>query len=304
MHLYKQNKYLLATKTFIISLLSLTATFGVVYASSELIKLLDKKSSYADFNNNINYDFSQDMNYDQKMYYKKINNYNEYLKYKSKWSTLIDMTEDDFVKNFLIILAVENESMKNFSVSDVYSDSTTLYIVLNNDSDNKDFNENNSIIGIKLSKDIERNSIKIIKNESKIVNNNYTSISDIPDNYSIDDAKKDNCLVIQNNKIISDDTNALTSFINNSNSGSNCFIRIYNCYTTNTGNRVTIKDLEYKNNKYALNVRTLNDSSKDLFYYEYSKIEKKVDNRYGTYYTLYNNTSSDDESTTLCLINF
>ena len=64
-----------------------------------------KSTSDSDYDD---YDFTQDMTYMDKIYYKKINTYNEYEKEKAMWKDIIDMTESDFKDNFMVITAIEN----------------------------------------------------------------------------------------------------------------------------------------------------------------------------------------------------
>lgn len=76
------------------------------------------------------YDFTQDMEWKDKIYHKKINNYEEYLKIKSRWKDILDMNETDFANSFMVITAIENTDMLGLTVDNIETDENTLYISL------------------------------------------------------------------------------------------------------------------------------------------------------------------------------
>ena len=63
-------------------MLCILVSFGVVYARSEVIKYYNQQLASKNFINMQNYDFSQDMEYSNKIYHKSIFTYSEYINYK------------------------------------------------------------------------------------------------------------------------------------------------------------------------------------------------------------------------------
>ncbi len=82
--------------------------------------------------NPYSYDFTQDMTYqdEENIYYKKIDNYNDYSIVKSRWNDILDMSESDFENKFMVISAIENTSMVGLTVNKIETDTNYLYISL------------------------------------------------------------------------------------------------------------------------------------------------------------------------------
>ena len=80
------------------------------------------------------------MIYNEKIYYKKINDYSEYKVVKNRWEEIIDMQEEDFKNNFMIITAIENTSMQGLIVDKIEVDNDALYIsLIREDAENIEF---------------------------------------------------------------------------------------------------------------------------------------------------------------------
>ncbi len=284
------------TKIAATVILCFATTAGVVYGGTELYKYITQKPISPKFSINQNYDYSQDMEYKDKIYYKKINNYTDYQKYKNMWSDLLDMSESDFKENFMLITAIENNSMLGFTIINTYADDSTLFIEFNKD-ENAD--KNNTVIGTKISNDLYRENIEF-KEKANIANSDdYTKITEIQKDYSLEDALVDNCFVIKNNKIISKDAEKLNNFISETQKGNNSFIRIY---SVEFDGRTTVRDIEYRDNKYIFNVLTLSGEDDKIFSGEYTKIEKRTSKSLGTFVTLYKDDSVNSEDATVCII--
>lgn len=134
--------------------------------------------------NPYSYDFTQDMTYqdEENIYYKKIDNYNDYSIVKSRWNDILDMTESDFEKKFMVISAIENTSMVGLTVNKIETDTNYLYISLikdekfpaNDEALNKVVNGNQSseyeeeyektCISYILPKTMEREKIIVTRN--------------------------------------------------------------------------------------------------------------------------------------------
>ena len=161
--LYRNNKYILAIKSFITFLISLTTTIGVVYAGVATYNYIQKngKTNYYDDMNSwfeIN---------DQEIYYKKINSYTEYLKYKQKWPSIIDMTEKDFKDNFLVVL-ISTWRMPDINISDIDTDENTLFINVDNNLEGSAIKNEKYMVSTCLSNNFDRKNIVVkIKEEMR-----------------------------------------------------------------------------------------------------------------------------------------
>ena len=212
--------------------------------------------------------------------------YEEYEKCKEVWNDLVEMNEEDFNDNFVVIVAVENTSMLGLTVSDVSADDTTLYIKFKKD-ENEDYDK--TVTSIKISKNLDRDIIKIEKVEKNIDYTDYERLEDLPHNYSKEQAIKDNCFVLENNEIISSNKEQLNKFVDNARNGINSFIRIVSYFDE----QVKIKDLEYKDGEYIL----VSDDSRtrdkvEKFYYNYGDEIVVEHKSMGTRYILKDNKSN------------
>ena len=284
-HLYRNTENLLTLKSLLTLVIAIIATAGATYAGFITYNYITKET-YTDFKQNPNYDYSQDMIYQNNFYYKKVMSYEEYEKCKGVWNDLVEMNEEDFKDNFVVIVAVENTSMLGLTVSDISADDTTLYIKFKKD-ENEDYNK--TVTSIKISKNLDRDIIKIEKVEKNIDYTDYERLEDLPHNYSKEQAIKDNCFVLENNEIISSNAEQLNEFIDNARNGINSFIRIVSYFDE----QVKIKDLEYKDGEYIL----VSDDSRtrdkiEKFYYNYGDEIVVEHKSIGTIYAIKDNKSS------------
>ena len=284
-HLYRNTENLLTLKSLLTLVIAIIATAGATYAGFITYNYITKET-YTDFKQNPNYDYSQDMIYQNNFYYKKVMTYEEYEKCKEVWNDLVEMNEEDFNDNFVVIVAVENTSMLGLTVSDVSADDTTLYIKFKKD-ENEDYDK--TVTSIKISKNLDRDIIKIEKVEKNIDYTDYERLEDLPHNYSKEQAIKDNCFVLENNEIISSNKEQLNEFVDNARNGINSFIRIVSYFDE----QVKIKDLEYKDGEYILvsdDSRTRDKIEKS--YYNYGDEIVVEHKSIGTIYAIKDNKSS------------
>ena len=113
---------------------------------------------------NDDYDFTQDMIYKDNIYYKKINNYDEYSEVKARWNNILDMNKEDFQNSFMVITAVENTSMVGLTLDKIDTDNSGLYISLIHYQEGTNYNENETCISIKIQRDLERENIYVTRN--------------------------------------------------------------------------------------------------------------------------------------------
>lgn len=296
--LYQNSEYILGIKSFIIFLISLVATAGIVYAGITTYNFVQNSTS-TDFNKNQGYDYNQNMLYNNGIYYKKINSYEEYEDAKKIWNDLVDIKQEDFEKYFVVILAGENYNTTGLYISNIHIKNQKLCIELKK----KDvWNENDTVISAKVPKELEREEIEI-KNLLNEVNttNKYKNIDEITYDYSIDEALKENCFTINDkNQVVSNNKTRLNEFVENCNNKINDLIRI--CIYES--NRTIICDIEYINNKINMVEKVIESNNVNTNHYTgvgitYKK-RKSLDGKGYSYdYNLYNEMG---KNTIICII--
>ena len=117
------------------------------------------------------YDFTQDMIYQEKenIYYKKIDNYNDYLIVKNRCNDILDMEEQDFQDNFMLISAIENTSMLGLIVDKIENDDTHLYVSLIKDEkfpakEDDSINYEETCISYIIPRTMDRENIIVTRN--------------------------------------------------------------------------------------------------------------------------------------------
>lgn len=190
---------------------------------------------------NSSFYYGDDMELCNSIYYKIIENFNEYIKFKEYYNDIIDMNENDFKDNLLILTISENESTKNLAFHQIYSDNNKTYIELIKKQDI----ENTPIyrgISIKIDKKLYKNNIDIFQSiENTNFMTEYTDIKKLPINYNSENAINENCFVITSKS--SSNIDLFNIFINESQNNQNSEIRIF--YNNNLDNSITIYDIKY-----------------------------------------------------------
>ena len=179
---FKKNKSLIAIISIIIIIVGILLFFtqntnskiiDEEQNSTQNIKETSKKYEYKTFKPSFkktsestydDYDFTQDMTYKDNIYYKKINNYEEYSEVKSRWDNILNMNKEDFENNFMVITAIENTSMLGLTIDKIDTDDKGLYISLIHYEDGVNFDENETCISIKISRDLEKENIYVTRN--------------------------------------------------------------------------------------------------------------------------------------------
>lgn len=261
----EKSKKIVVSKGIIAASVCLILSTGVVFAKDIqqfCENFILKKNTVSNTPSDVDYTFYKDMQQEHGIYYKKIDSFKEYLKYKNMWSDLLDMSEEEFENNFMIITAAENSDTINLEISEIYNDDKNIYIEFYETNNNYN---SSIIIGTKLSRECERENIKIrYKKDIAITDDKYIKITNIPNNYSVEEAIKDGCFVVDNNKIISNNKEVMSEFLEKCNNGIECNIRIYGVLPQGK----MIKDIQFINNKYKVNILNLNDIT-DLYSKEY-----------------------------------
>ena len=292
-HVYKNTQYALNLKTFSTFLLLVIITVGMTYAAIVTYDFI-QKSTNADLKKNADYDYTQDMTYQDGVYYRKITNYDDYIVCKNRWNNIVEMSKEDFNENFMVIIASENYSTIGLTITDIHADDNTTYIELKkSEEDSKD-----TIISTKIINELYRDkiSVQIIPEVPNV--HEYAKLEDLPKSYKKEDAIKDNCFVVENNKIISDNVNQLDEFIENSEKNISTSIRIVIYFD----DKINIVDLEYKNNKFIMSDDATRKESGTIYYYTGNKITKIKSSPSGMIYMLENDETYNKFP--ICAINF
>lgn len=267
-HQYKNIEMKRKISTAVGFILGTIATTGVVYAGIAMHDFIQKDTK-TDFSKNPGYQYYQNMLYSDGIYYKRIYNYDEYLKATEIWDNLVEMNEKDFQESFILIIAGQNYETTSLYISDIYVKNNTTYVELKR----KDkWSPNTTVISAKVSKNLDCENIKI-NNLPNVVSTTgkYKGLSEITMEYSIEQALEDGCFVIENNEIKSDYKKQLDDFIEKKENG---VLRIYNCGK----GYFNISDIQYNNGVININARTFNltdNKIDDIIYNTGSKIIKK-----------------------------
>ena len=176
-----------------------------------------------------------------RFYYRVIKDYQTYLDTKNNFNNILEVSEKDFENNFMILVIIENMPVNGLIFDNLSADdySLTLNYVVN--SSDRDAQTGTSIL---VSNDLYRDTINIEKTVPEMKMTSYTNIRELPKDYSVEDAKKDNCLVIDMKNHANYNLNNLEDFIEKVKNKENAEIRIYN-YMGN--DQIYIYDITYSN---------------------------------------------------------
>lgn len=294
----KNNKMI---KILSIIILTIFLTSGFVFAGvtiyNKFIKQRDEIDSRGLFDLGDGISISEtdlmlnDMiwNKDCKLYHKIITNIEDYNKYKSRVKELPDMTEKDFNKNFLVIIANENERQlneKDLEIFNIEVDETTVHIIMKQ-KENPNFENDSNIWYAIIDKSQLRDNADVKIKQEDISSEQFEKIENLTEDYDNKQAISDGCIVSKDNEIISDNLEILDNFIENKDKN---FIRIFE----ETANMIRVKDVSFKNGVYYVHSHIIKDLigvGKTDYYYSYPDIEKTENNNKITYYLRDKNSS-------------
>lgn len=286
------------SKIFIIIITTTILLSGIVYASvtiyNEYIKKQEeiKSRGLFDLGDGITtYEtdlMANDMTWNEKsrLYHKIISTSEDYDKYKSRISELPNLEDINFDENFIVIIANENTRQmheKDLTISNITADETTIHIEMKQ-KENPDYNNDNNIWYAVVDNSLLRENADVSITNRKIEVEGLTDVNELPKDYSIENAINDGCIVLENNKVKSNNIETLDEFIEKTEKGEQSSIRVYSKYTdSNGGETIYIKDVEYSNGIYYLNDYNLKNNEKSYFN-SYTKLKKKNSN-YGIIYS-------------------
>ena len=176
-----------------------------------------------------------------RFYYRVIKDYQTYLDTKDNFNNILEVSEKDFEDNFMILVIIENVPVNGLIFDNLSADDSSLTLNYVVNSSDRDAQTGTSIL---VSNDLYRDTINIEKTVPEMKMTSYTNIRELPKDYSVEDAKKDNCLVIDMKNHANYNLNNLEDFIEKVKNKENAEIRIYN-YMGN--DQIYIYDITYSN---------------------------------------------------------
>lgn len=279
--IYKKEKNKLFEKSILCALIICFSSLGVVYAGYvgyNTCTNIFQKSEKTDYNITKDYSQNEDMIYDDGLYYQKIMTFDKYKECNKQWDNKIEMTEDDFVDNFVMAISVESASKQGVSVCEINSDENTMYVILDRDP-NKDIN--NDLIFTKINKSFNRENVvfKLIYNT-----NTYVNLENLPVDYTREKALEDGCVVLNDYKMQGNSLVIWQNFFDKIQRGENSFVRIV---FFDKENKCTIRDVEYKDEVYYICTDFSRAGSED-----FRTDENKISNQIGYYLKMRNTQNS------------
>ena len=285
-------------KLFIVIVCSFVVLTGISYAGIKIYnefikkqdevlsrKLFDLGDGHTDYSINL---MANDMvwNAKSKLYHRIIDNSMDYEKYKERIDEFPNIDEINFDENFVVIIANENIRQpheKDLTIYDIKVDDNTTYIIMKQ-KENPNYDTNSNIWYAIVDKTLLRKNASVLIEQREFDTRNFKDINELPLDYNVEKAIEDGCIVLQNNKIISNNIEQLDTFVQNTQNNINSFIRVYSFYdNTNIINNIEIKDLEYYNGIYYLRGTYINSEEKN-YYNSYIPKLKKSNNRFGIEY--------------------
>lgn len=196
---------------------------SVVYAGTVAYQYFTQKNAQANYIEDMNSWFEINQ---QETYYKKISSYEEYLKYKENWDSIIDMTQEDFENNFLIVI-IASWRMPGITISNISADNNTLYVELDSNVTEEEIIKEEYMVSAMVSKDLDRENISVKNIVKKVESDKYEKLENLPLDYDIESAEQDGCIIINKLKMKEEDKEKLNDFIKNTKNGNNDYIRIF-----------------------------------------------------------------------------
>lgn len=208
---------------------------------------------------------------DVRLYYKTITNSADYEKYKERISTFPEASEINFEENFIVVIA--NENYREFDeidmeISNVYADEFAINIIMKQ-KENPNMNDTTNVWYAIVDNSQLKDNVKIQIEHKKFNNAGFMKLSEIPLDYSVQNAIEDSCFTLENNKVVSSNENELDEFIKKTENGENSFIRVYN----NFQGEISITDVNFENGIYYVDEIVLGTERK--YHNTYKKLTKE-----------------------------
>ena len=140
--------------------------------------------------------------------YIKIYSYEDYISKIEQYELPQTIEEKVFEDNFILVLCAEKKY--GYSIEKIWNENDILYVNISE----KTNDENNNSAVIILSKEMDGDMV-IVENilDFDMTMESYVDIRELPYEYSVEDARKDNCLVIYAPTLSVYNANILEDFI-------------------------------------------------------------------------------------------
>lgn len=235
------------SKICIILLCSIVLIGGFVYASSIIYNYIQKrgKTNYIE-DMNLYFEVSEN-----EMFYKAINSFEEYSKYKEKCVNIINATKDDFENSFVVVI-IATWRMPEITIKNVRTDDSTLYITVDRKLSEESIDKEEYMVSTILPLEYYREKISVEIYETELSSDKYVRLEELPKEYPIEKAREDNCIIID--KCIMDENSEKkwNDFLQDTKDGKNSYIRIV-LYSDDPTD-ILIRDLEYRNGEYFVKI--------------------------------------------------
>ena len=284
----KENGIKKIIKTLVGIIIAMVSTSGICFATvqiyNEYIKKQDAIETRGLFDlgdgiSNFDTDLRQnDMIWDEEngVYYKVISDFSTYEKYKERVNSLPEIIREEFKNQFLFIVTWTTERQMHemdLEVSRVMSDNLTTYITLKQKKE-ADYNTENNMIYAVISNNELKSNVKLEIEHYNASVPGYKNIEELPCDYSLEEAINDKCFTVFNKTVMSNNPNGIDEFIKKSESGENCYIRIYRKVEHSLMNGTYIYDIEYKDGIYYMKVKNIANLNEKESFYSYEKLLK------------------------------
>ena len=239
--IYKTGKNKLIAKSLFSLIIVLFSTVSATYAGVIGYKAIAQKFMKTDYNIIEDYSQDEEMKYDDGIYYQKIMTYEKYKECCNKWTNLVEMTEEDFKDNFVLVLSIESATKLGVSISNIEADENTMKVLFKRDL-NKNYYDD--FISAKIDKKLNRPNIafKIEYNSGT-----FTNLEELSTNYTAEQALADGCVVLNDQKMQGNSLDIWETFFKNIQNGVNSFVRIV---SFDREEKRIIRDVEYKDQTY------------------------------------------------------
>jgi len=202
----------------------------------------------------------------ERIYYKKIETYEEYMKYKNENNNFIDMEPNEFNECFLLCFLGNYSDRVGLYIKNLEVTDTSINVDISNYPE-----EDTNFVFIKIKKENNRDTVNVKFIPNDIPNlPNYVLLNELPENYSKEQAILDNCVVINNSSTESNfifGKDMLLDFIDKTEKNINDSIRIVDYFYSEMPEKLdfNIIDIEYKDEKYIVGIRQIRNNQISTF---------------------------------------
>ena len=221
-HYRKNTKNTLLNKVAVFFICTLLMG-SAVYGGNMIYQYFTQKTSQGDISQETESWFEIN---NETTYYKKVSSYEEYLKHKEKWTSIIDMTKEEFEENFLVVV-IATWRMPGISIANISADENTLYVELESNVTEEEIEKKEYMVSAKVSRELDRENVSVKEIVKKIKSDKYEKLENLPSDYNLENAKQDECIIVNNNQISSEDESKLDKFIEKTKNGNEDYIRIF-----------------------------------------------------------------------------